>query len=145
MLYFDTSFLVPLVLPEATSARITTFVRKLAADELAVSHWARVEFSSLLAREMRMGGLDAPAASQADARFEAMITGSFTTLVPREQDFTLAKQYLRRFETGLRAGDALHIAIASGHGATVIYSLDKKLIKAGAMLGLPISDGTGAN
>ena len=38
MIYFDTSFLVPLVLPEATSDRIAAFIRELPADQLAVSH-----------------------------------------------------------------------------------------------------------
>ena len=59
MRYFDTSFLVPLILPEATSTRIADFFEALPADDLATSHWTRVEFASLLAREVRMGGLDA--------------------------------------------------------------------------------------
>jgi hypothetical protein len=71
--YFDTSFLVPLVLPEATSGRISAFLAGLPAGELAISHWARVEFSSLVAREVRMGGLDGQEAAQADARFEALL------------------------------------------------------------------------
>jgi uncharacterized protein len=58
--YFDTSFLVPLILPEATSDKIAAFVRGLPAEEFTVSHWTRVEFSSLIAREVRMGGLDRP-------------------------------------------------------------------------------------
>jgi predicted nucleic acid-binding protein len=69
VLYFDTSFLVPLILPEATSDRITAFFRTLSADTFAVSHWTMVEFSSLVAREVRMGRLDAETARRADARF----------------------------------------------------------------------------
>ena len=34
MIYFDTSFLVPLVLTEATSERIGAFIRELPADQL---------------------------------------------------------------------------------------------------------------
>jgi predicted nucleic acid-binding protein len=52
VLYFDTSFLAPLILPEATSDK-TAFVRRLPTEELTVSHWTRVEFSSLIAREVR--------------------------------------------------------------------------------------------
>ncbi len=58
MRYFDTSFLVPLILPEATSEPIARFFEDQPAGELAVSHWTRVEFASLLAREVRMGELD---------------------------------------------------------------------------------------
>jgi predicted nucleic acid-binding protein len=141
MIYFDTSFLVPLVLPEATSERIAAFIRELNTEQFAVSHWTRVEFSSLIAREVRVGGLDAQAAAQADARFEVMVDDSFAVLLPNADDFSLAKQYLGRFETGLRAGEAFHLAIASNHRAGTIYSLDKTLLRAGTTLGLPVSMG----
>ena len=141
MLYFDTSFLAPLILPEATSDQIAAFVRRLPAEEFAVSHWTRVEFSSLIGRELRMGSLDAQAAARADARFEAMVDESFSILLPTVDDFGLARRYLGRFETGLRAGDALHLAVANNHRAAVIYSLDKTLLKAGKILDLPVSLG----
>ena len=141
MLYFDTSFLTPLILPEATSDGIAAFVRELPAGQFTVSHWTRVEFSSLIAREVRMGGLNAKAAAQANARFEVMVDESFSVLLPNARDFDLAKEYLGRFETGLRAGDALHLAIARNHRAEVIYSLDKALLKAGKTLGLSMSMG----
>ena len=141
MLYFDTSFLTPLILPEATSDKIAAFVRRLPAEEFTVSHWTRVEFSSLIAREVRIGGLDAQAAARADARFEGMLDESFTVLLPNADDFALAKRYLGQFETRLRAGDALHLAVANNHRARVIYSLDKILLKAGKILDLPVSMG----
>jgi uncharacterized protein len=139
--YCDTSFLVPLILPEATSDKIAAFVRRLPAEELTVSHWTRVEFSSLIAREVRIGGLDLQAAGRADARFEAMVDESFSLLLPNADDFDLAKRYLGRFETGLRAGDALHLAVANNHRAAAIYSLDKTLLKAGKILDLPVKMG----
>ncbi len=141
MLYFDTSFLAPLILPEATSDKIAAFVRRLSTEELTVSHWTRVGFSSLIAREVRVGGLDVQAAARADARFEAMVDESFSVLLPNADDFALARRYLGQFETGLRAGDALHLAVASNHRAAVIYSLDKTLLKAGKILDLPVSMG----
>src|SRR3989442_10195977 len=141
MLYVDTSFLVPLFLKEPTSAKIQQYLRRKHASELATSHWTRLEFSSLLAREVRMGGLEWRAALAADAQFEAVATESFLILMPSVKDFELAKEYLQRYETGLRAGDALHLAIASNHGAKSIYTLDKGLLKAGSRLGLPMRTG----
>ena len=141
MRYFDTSFLVPLVLPEATSEPIAGFFEGLPADDLAVSDWTRVEFASLLAREVRMGGLDAAAAHKAGSRFETMVGESFVVLLPNRGDFDRARDWLGRFETGLRAGDALHLAIAGNRGAEAIYSLDKGMIAAGKRLGLPASAG----
>ena len=141
MIYFDTSFLAPLVLPESTSDKIAAFVRRLPVEELTVSHWTRVEFSSLIARDVRMSVLDAAAGARADARFEAMVDASFAVLLPNADDFGLAKRYLGKFNTGLRAGDALHLAIAANRQAAAIYSLDKGLLMAGRLLDLPASMG----
>jgi uncharacterized protein len=93
----------------------------------------------LIGREVRMGSLDAQAAARAGARFEAMVDESFSILLPTADDFGLAKRYLGRFETGLRAGDALHLAVANNHCAAVIYSLYETLLKAGKILDLPVS------
>ena len=139
MHYFDTSFLVPLILPETTSEAIAGFFDGLPSDQFAVSHWTRVEFASLLAQEVRMGELDAAAAHEAGSRFETMVGESFAVLLPNRGDFDRARELLGYFETGLRAGDALHLAIAGNRGADAIYSLDKLLIKAGKRVGLPTS------
>jgi uncharacterized protein len=141
MFYFDTSFLAPLILPEKTSDKIAKFIGGLAVEKLTVSHWARVEFSSLLAREVRMGGLEARSAIAADAQFEDILQESFLVLLPNANDFTLAKEFLGHHKLGLRAGDALHLAIASNHRAEAVYSLDKTMIKAGKNLGLPVTAG----
>ena len=141
MRYFDTSFLVPLVLPEATSEPIAAFFEGLPGEDLAVSHWTRVEFASLLAREVRMGRLPASAAREASSRFETMVRESFLVLLPNRSDFDRARDWLGQFETGLRAGDALHLAIAGNRGADAIYTLDKLMIAAGERLGLPTGAG----
>ena len=62
-------------------------------------------------------------------------------LLPDRDDFDQAKGWFSRFETGLRAGDALHFAIASNRGAVAIHSLDKTMISAGKLPGLPASAG----
>ena len=141
MLYFDTSFLAPLILHETTSADVEKFVTGLPAGELAISHWTRIEFSSLLAREVRMGGLDSRVARDADAQFDALVAESFVVLLPNAGDFDLARQNLQTYEAGLRAGDALHLAIAANRRADAVYSLDKALLKAGKLLGVPVSVG----
>lgn len=90
-----------------------------------------------------MRSLDAQAAAEADANFETMLKHSFEIVVPTPADFAIAKDYLLRFETGLRAGDALHLAIAANRRAGAIYTLDRPLAKAGKILGLPMSTGPG--
>lgn len=104
MRYFDTSFLVPLILPEATSEQVSGFFETLQGADPAVSHWTRVEFASLLAREVRMGGLDSGTARKAGSQFETLIGESFVVLLPNGDDFDRAREWLGSFETGLRAG-----------------------------------------
>ena len=141
MLYFDTSFLAPLILEEATSAKIEAFFAKLPPGELAVSHWTRVEFASLIAREVRMGGLAEPEALLAIGQFDELVAESFQVLVPAVADYELAKVSIQNFATKLRAGDALHLAIASNQGAERFYTLDEGLLNAAKLLKVPASRG----
>ena len=141
MIYFDTSFLAPLVLPESTSNRVAAFFQGLPTNELAVSHWTILEFASLIARKVRAGDLDADGVGRAETGLETLLERSFAVLLPNLGDFVLARRYLGRFETGLRAPDALHLAIASNHGASAFYTLDKKLIVAGSLFHLPVAAG----
>ncbi|TVR98704.1 MAG: PIN domain-containing protein [Rhodospirillales bacterium] len=139
MFYFDISFLVPLLLPEAASDRIAAFIGTLAVDDLAVSHWVQVGFSSLLARQVRMGVVPAQFAAEADARFEDMVAQSFLVILPTANDFTLAKGLLADHRSGLRAGDALHLAIAQHHRVKAVHTLDKVMFQAGERVGLRLN------
>jgi predicted nucleic acid-binding protein len=141
MHYFDTSFLVPLILPEPTSEKIQHFLGRKRTEDLAISHWTCSEFASVLALKVRMGKLNRRAALDADAQFHAIVAESFIMLLPTAEDFDLCRRYLLGFKTGLRAGDALHLAIAHNHRASTIYTLDKTLLKAGKRLGLPVKAG----
>ena len=140
-LYFDTSFLAPPILEEAISRMVERFMARLPPGKLTISQWTRVEFSSLLAREVRIGGLDRRAARDADAQFETIIAESFAILPLDDADCELAKRFIQRYETGLRRGDALHLAVAANHRAEAIYTLDRALLKAGRTLGLPMATG----
>jgi predicted nucleic acid-binding protein len=141
MLYFDTSFLAPLLLEESTSARIEAFFAKLPVGALYVSHWTRVEFASLIAREVRMGGLAEADARLAIGQFDELVADSFQVLAPSVVDYELAKGYIQHFATKLRAGDALHLAIASNNGAKMLYTLDEGLLSAAKLLKVHASRG----
>ncbi|OYW37437.1 MAG: hypothetical protein B7Z35_10045 [Hydrogenophilales bacterium 12-61-10] len=141
MLYFDTSFLAPLILEEATSTKIEAYFAKLPAGELYVSHWTRVEFASLIAREVRMGGFAEPDALLAIGQFDELVTESFQVLAPAVADYELAKDYIQHFATKLRAGDALHLAIASNNGAKFLYTLDEGLLNAAKLMKVHASRG----
>ncbi len=139
--YFDTSFLVPLFIPEETSERVERYLQNLPASPLHVSQWSRVEFASMLARDVRMKVLDEAAAEAVSERFERFIVTSFDVLPLRAEDFELARRYVLNFSTGLRAGDALHLAIAANAGVSSLLTLDRGMLKAGKLLKLPVASG----
>jgi predicted nucleic acid-binding protein len=141
MRYFDTSFLAPLILEEATSTKIEALFAKLPVGELYVSHWTRVEFASLIAREVRMGGFAESDALLAIAQFDELVTDSFQIVTPGVADYELAKATIQHFATKLRAGDALHLAIASNHGAQTFYTLDEGLLNAARLMKIRASRG----
>ncbi len=139
--YFDTSFVVPTLIPEATSEAISIFVEGLAGETPTISHWVRLEFAALLARDVRMGVISASAAVRFDSNFEAMVAQSYTVLLPDQADFNLAKALLGIHPTSLRAPDALHLAIAKNRRAVAFYSLDKRLLETARSFGLPVNIG----
>lgn len=140
MLYLDTSFVAPLVIPEESSDAVEAFLRDC-EDELATSQWTRVELASLVSRRVRMGEFDEAQAEAIRKTFEQLLVQSFVLLAPSVADFVTAAQLLTPADTGLRAGDALHLAVATNHGAKRVYTLDRGLLKAGERLKVPVSSG----
>jgi len=140
MVYLDTSFVVPYFLPEAASARVEGFLQRF-SEGLALSSWTKTEFASAVGIKQRSGQIDAQQADAALARFREIVSSYFIVLVPREQDFDLAAEYLGHRELGLRAGDALHLAIAANHRAECLYTLDRTLLAAAGQLSVPAGMG----
>lgn len=141
MFYLDTSFVAPLILEEPASEQIEGFVATLPAGELFISHWTRVELASLMAREVRMGGLAEVDALSAIAQFDDLVVDSFQVLIPSVSDYELAKGYVQHFAAKLRAGDALHLAIARNNAVSILYTLDKGLMRAAEIMTIPAGPG----
>ena len=127
-------------MPEELSDAVEAFLRD-GEDELATSQWTRVELASLVSRRVRMGEFDEVQAEAIRKTFEQLLVQSFVLLVPGVADFVTATQFLVPADMGLRAGDALHLAIATNHGAKRVYTLDRGLLKAGEQLKVPVSSG----
>ena len=64
--------------------------------------------------------------------FNKLVAESFTVLAVTGAHFRAAAKFVDQHRLGLRAGDALHLATASEHGATV-HALDHRLAEAGAI------------
>ena len=133
MLYFDTSFLLPYYVPEATSAAVDQFFARHDPDQYAISHWTVTEFHSALSFKIRSGQLPALHHDEILERFATARAESFEVWLPTAADHEFASQLLTDWKSGLRSGDALHLAIARGRGACLV-SLDKILLKAARSL-----------
>lgn len=141
MIYLDTSFVAPLVIAEDTSDAVEALVLKLKPGELTTSLWTQVELASLVSRKVRMGELSAAQAGAVRREFKRVLDESFEVIRPAAADFATAARYLEKPKTGLRAGDALHLAVAANHGARKILTLDHGFIEAGKLLKLSVSRG----
>lgn len=136
MIYLDTSFLTPLFRQEDCSGRVEAYLASQTPGSLAISLWTRVEFASVMAREVRMGALPSEAARLLLDEFERLSNDSLHVLVPTGADFELAQRFIADFSTHLRGPDALHLAIARNHAVSRVLSLDVGLLRAAGRLSI---------
>ena len=141
MIYVDTSFIAPFYIQEATSETVEEILLNLPTQELAISDWTVVEFASLLSRRVRMGELSATLMQTVMESFRGDTDQSFRMVAVTAADFQLASELVLQWETGLRAGDALHLAIAQNNREDHLLSLDRGLIHAAQQFGIPADFG----
>lgn len=122
---------------EAETGRIQEWLAAQEAGSLAISEWVRTEFSSALAIKLRSGQIGAAHRSDALAAFTRLAADSFVVLPVRDWQFRVAAGYVDQHGLGLRAGDALHLAICAEQGAT-LCTLDRRLAEAGAAVGVRV-------
>ena len=134
-LYLDTSALVAALTREEGTARIQNWLVAQEPERLAISDWVVTEFSSALSIKLRTGQIEAVHRADALAMFARLCAATLTTLPVSRSQFRRAARFADQFALGVRAGDALHLAICADHGAT-LCTLDRRLGEAGTTLGV---------
>jgi uncharacterized protein len=134
--YLDTSALAKIYLPEPGSAELESAL--LGRRDLLVSDLSVSELTSAIARRVREGQLAVIQVRRIYRRVLRDLTaGEFrrpelTAAVHREAERLLMSIGSR---VPLRAGDALHLALAALAGARVLVTFDRRMVAAARALG----------
>jgi predicted nucleic acid-binding protein len=128
MLYVDTSVLVALCTQEAKSADVVKWYGAC-TGELTSAAWCVTEFASAMGLKQRTGQLTQTQAQNALIQFERICANDLQLLSIDAMTFHKAAVLTMDAATGLRAGDALHLACALAAKAQGIATLDIVLAK----------------
>ena len=130
MRYLDTSLLVALITQEAGFERFQPWFENHTPGILHISNWVIAEFSAAVSIKVRVGNFTADQQSRALEIFAGLANNLLTVLPIRNAHFLHAAKLADMSWEGLRAADALHLAIAADCGAE-LFTLDKRMAKAG--------------
>lgn len=128
MFYVDTSVLVALCTHEAKTADVVAWYANC-TEELASAAWCVTEFASAMGLKQRTGQLSQNQAQTAWLQFERICANDLELLPVDAMTFHQAAMLTMDAATGLRAGDALHLACALQNKAKALVTLDIVLAK----------------
>jgi len=127
--------LVAALTREAATKHFQVWLSQQDPATLLISEWVVTEIASALSIKIRMGHLTVAERAKVAGLFTRLKSDSLTVVPVTRHHFLTAARFVEQYEIGLRAGEALHIAVAAEQGAT-ICTLDKRLGNAATALGV---------
>ena len=132
--YIDTSVLAAYYCPEPLSEKVDAFIT--AQRQPAISALTEIEMFSAISRKVREKSMDRHDAGRITAKFISHLDGHYFIYLPVEtHHFRLARDWIGMFKLSLRTLDALHLAVASSEGLSIVTT-DKSLLRSAKGLGL---------
>jgi predicted nucleic acid-binding protein len=138
MIYVDTSVLVALYTKEIKSADVSRWYAAC-TEELVSAVWCVSEFASALGIKQRTGQISNNEAQTAWGQFERMCANDLQLLPIEPGTFHRAAVLGLDAASSLRAGDALHLAVALDTKAKAIATLDEVLVKSAKCMKLKLA------
>lgn len=135
MIYLDTSVLVALLANEERAPLIRDWYASNDTGLFATSDWSVTEFSSALGLKVRTSQLTPTQSDAVHGMFESFVQGGVRRLAVSRHAFQHGASLIRSMH-GLRAGDALHLAVALEAQALQFATLDKLLAAKASQAGL---------
>jgi hypothetical protein len=137
MTYVDTSALVPMVVTETGTPQVLAWLAAQRGPPPRISNWTRTELVSAISGKVRASVIAPEAAARALTWARAELLPELAMVILDPADMEDAEGLLERFDLGLRAGDALHLAIARRLGEPLL-TLDRRLAAAAESLGVQV-------
>ena len=132
--YVDTCVLVSLFHNDSGYPAAEAWLAQIKGRELWISHWVLLEFASATALRQRRGELETSRIEALQVALEQFRNEQLGMLEPRGDDFLLARSWVQDCaNSGLRAAEALHLAVAHRHALTLV-SADRTLVTAAQQL-----------
>jgi predicted nucleic acid-binding protein len=135
MIYVDTSALVPMFIREAKSEAVLAWLES-SEQRLAISEWTLTELASALAIKVRTGQISAALAEQAWQRCVNFADKHCLVALPNRAEFRRAAELALKAALQIRAGDAVHLAIAQAVQVDGLLTLDKTMQETAQAIGL---------
>ena len=135
--YLDASVLVALFHRNSLFPRAENYLRAH-RPILIVSDFAAAEFSSAIARLVRVGATTSDEARVIFTDFDVWTARSSQSIALVVADVAAAQTFLRRLDLTLRTPDALNIAIAMRVNATLM-TFDEKMAASANILSLAVA------
>ena len=135
--YIDTSVWCAFCFNEIEVPAAKHWLANAELDDAATAVWTLTEFASAASQKLRAKNRNKASVAQAVKSFDNVVsmTHQFDVMA---DDFLYAAELCSTSRTGLRAGDALHLAVALRRDCKFLASLDNVMNESAVQLGLKL-------